>query len=199
MALLNNELAKYKIILASNSPRRRELMAGAGIDFVLADKYDVDEVWSDGMPAGEVAGYLSALKSEKCPYCLKDNEILITADTVVLLGERVLGKPVGRGEAIDMLASLSGNKHTVVTGVTLRDNIRTRTFAVATDVWFRELKLEEIEFYVDNYQPFDKAGAYGIQEWIGYVAIEKIDGSFYNVMGLPVQALYKELGDFISR
>ena len=150
------------------------------------------------LPADEVAAFLSRLKSEAYPEPLGGKDILITADTVVIADGRILGKPAGRETALDMLRSLSGRSHSVITGVTLRNGSRSRTFDSRTKVFFKQLSDEEIDYYVDRYRPYDKAGAYGIQEWIGYVAIERIEGSFYNVMGLPVQKLLTELEIFIE-
>lgn len=195
--LLHEKLRPYRLILASRSPRRRQLLAGAGIDYELAADYDVEEVYPDGLPAEEVPSYLSELKSAAYPNTLTDSDILITADTVVCLDGRLIGKPADRADALAILGRLSGHRHTVVTGTTLRTAGRQRTFAVRSDVWFRTLTDEEIMYYVDTYKPFDKAGAYGVQEWVGYVAIERIEGSFYNVMGLPMQRLYLELGEFV--
>lgn len=186
-----------RLILASHSPRRRELLAGCGLKFTLADNYEVDERYPDDLPTDEVAAYLSRLKSEAFPRELSDSEILITADTVVLLQDRILGKPSGREGAIAMLRDLSGRDHRVITGVTLRCRDRIETFDSRTEVWFKPLTDEEIHYYVDTFQPYDKAGAYGIQEWIGYVGIERIEGSFYNVMGLPVQKLIARLEKFL--
>ena len=143
--------------------------------------------------------YLSCLKSEAFPRPLTGREILLTADTVVLLDGAVLGKPEGRSEALAMLGRLSDHRHTVITGVTLRTARQRHTFSVRSDVFFRTLTDEEITYYVDTFRPYDKAGAYGIQEWIGYAAIERIEGSFYNVMGLPVQRLYVELEQFVDK
>ncbi|MDO4757808.1 MAG: Maf family nucleotide pyrophosphatase [Rikenellaceae bacterium] len=196
--LLHEKLAPYRLLLASQSPRRRELIAGCGIPFTLTAKYDCEESFPEGLTAEEVPAYLSRLKSEAYPEPLGAQDILLTADTVVILEGEVLGKPHDRGEAIEMLKRLSGNRHTVITGVTLRDQARTHTFAARSDVWFRPLSVEEIAHYIDTYRPYDKAGSYGIQEWIGYVGIERIDGSFYNVMGLPIQKLYVELEKFIN-
>ena len=196
--LLHEKLADKHLILASASPRRRQLMEEAGMRFTLAAKFECDENYPATLPAAEVASYLSALKSDAYPETLSDNKILITADTTVVVGDAVLGKPADREEACEMLRSMSGRNHKVYTGVTLRSREKKRTFAVETLVYFREMSEEEIAYYVDNYRPFDKAGAYGIQEWIGYVAIERIEGSFFNVMGLPVQRLYTELMDFIG-
>ena len=172
-------------------------MADAGLEFTLAPKFECDESYPDTLPAAEVASYLSSLKSEAYPEPLSEGEILVTADTTVVVDERVLGKPADREEACEMLRAMSGRSHTVYTGVTLRSCEKKHTFAVATLVYFREMSDDEIAYYVDNYRPYDKAGAYGIQEWIGYVAIERIEGSFYNVMGLPVQRLYTELISFL--
>lgn len=149
------------------------------------------------MPPEEVAGYLSRLKSNAYPEPLKDGDILLTADTTVLADDRILGKPADEADAEAMLRMLSGRSHTVVTGVTLRSTEQTRTFSAESRVRFRTLGDDEIEYYVRSFRPLDKAGAYGIQEWIGYVGIESIEGSFYNVMGLPLQRLYVELLDFI--
>lgn len=195
--LLHEKLADKHLILASASPRRRQLMEEAGLEFTLAPKFECDESYPTTLPAAEVASFLSALKSEAYPEPLAEGEILVTADTTVVIGERVLGKPADREEACEMLRAMSGRSHTVYTGVTLRSCEKKHTFAVATLVYFREMSDDEIAYYVDNYRPYDKAGAYGIQEWIGYVAIERIEGSFYNVMGLPVQRLYTELISFL--
>ena len=195
--LLHDKLKPYRLILASQSPRRRQLLADAGIEFVLAPRFECEESFPDTMPAAEVAEYLSSLKSEAYPEPLGTNDILLTADTVVIACNRILGKPADRAEAIEMITMLSGRDHEVVTGVTLRSAERVKSFSVVSKVRFRALLQEEIEYYVDTYRPFDKAGSYGIQEWIGYVGIEGIEGSFYNVMGLPVQRLYSELNDFI--
>ena len=195
--LLHDKLKPYRLILASQSPRRRQLLADAGIEFELAPRFECEESFPNDMPATEVAEYLSKLKSEAYPESLGANDILLTADTVVIACGQILGKPADRDEAIAMITMLSGCEHEVVTGVTLRSGERVKSFSVVSKVYFRELSFEEIEYYVDNYRPYDKAGSYGIQEWIGYVGIEGIVGSFYNVMGLPVQRLYCELGEFI--
>ena len=196
--LLQEKLKAFRVILASASPRRRELLSATGIEYTLASKFECEEFYPATLDALEVAPYLSALKSRSYPNALSYNEILITADTVVVLNGRVLGKPQNHTEAREMLASLSGSEHTVVTGVTLRSVEREHTFSSRSVVRFAELTEEQIEYYIANYRPMDKAGAYGIQEWIGYVGIEGIEGSFYNVMGLPVQRLCKELECFIE-
>ena len=196
--LLHEKLKDRKVILASASPRRRELLSATGIEYTLASKFECDESYPATLDALDVAPYLSALKSVNYPNTLGYNEILITADTVVVLNGRVLGKPQNEAEARKMLADLSGSEHTVVTGVTLRSAEREHTFSSKSVVRFAELSDEQIEYYIANYRPMDKAGAYGIQEWIGYIGIEGIEGSFYNVMGLPVQRLCKELECFIE-
>ena len=196
--LLHEKLQPYRLLLASQSPRRRELIAGSGIPFTLTEKYACEEHYPATLAAEEVPAYLSRLKSEAYPTPLQPNDILLTADTVVILDGEVLGKPKDREDALRMVARLAGNRHTVVTGVTLRTSERIETFSAESDVWFRSLSEEEIAYYVDTYHPFDKAGSYGIQEWIGYVGIERIDGSFYNVMGLPVQRVYAALAEFVK-
>ena len=195
--LLHDKLKNYRLILASQSPRRRQLLSDAGIEFTLADRFECDETFPQDMPAEDVAEYLSHLKSDAYPEPLAEGDILLTADTVVIADNRVLGKPSDRAEAIEMISLLSGCDHEVITGCTLSTATRQRSFSVRSKVPFRALDREEIEYYVDCYRPFDKAGAYGIQEWIGYVGIEGIEGSFYNVMGLPVQRLYSILKEFI--
>ena len=196
--LLHERIAARRLILASASPRRRQLMEEAGMRFELAPKFECDESYPATLPAAEVAAFLSALKSNAYPEALSDEDILITADTTVVVDDRVLGKPADREEAYEMLRAMSGRGHRVYTGVTLRSKSQVQTFSVESEVYFREMDDEEIFYYIDNYRPYDKAGAYGIQEWIGYVAIERIEGSFYNVMGLPIQRLYKELLAFIG-
>lgn len=171
-------------------------MAGAGLRFTVADGYEVEEVYPAGTPARKVPEYLARLKSDAYPRPLAEDEILITADTVVILDGVILGKPRDRADAIGMIGRLSGREHLVVTGVCLRDAHRTKSFAAVSRVTFRDLTRSEIEYYVDTYKPFDKAGAYAIQEWIGYVGVKGVKGSFYNVMGLPIQRLYVELNKF---
>lgn len=197
--LLNEKLKPYRLLLASQSPRRRELMTGCGIPYELAQQYHCEEIYPPTLSAEEVPRYLSRLKSEAYPGALAPNEILMTADTVVILGDDVLGKPHDRSDAIAMLHRLSGRRHTVVTGVTFRTAERMHTFAARSSVWLRALTDEEITHYVDTNRPYDKAGAYGIQEWVGYAAIERINGSFYNVMGLPIQKVYTELEKFLAQ
>lgn len=198
MAFLLDRIKEYNLILGSRSPRRRQLLADCGLEFSLADQYEVVEEYPRDLPADEVAAFLSRLKSEAYPEPLGGKDILITADTVVIADGHILGKPAGRETALNMLRNLSGRSHSVITGVTLRNGVRSRTFDSRTKVFFKHLSDEEIVYYIDRYRPYDKAGAYGIQEWIGYVAIERIEGSFYNVMGLPVQKLLTELEIFIE-
>lgn len=183
----------YKITLASASPRRRELLAGLDIKFTVEPNKDEKEAYSADLPHDRIPEFLARHKSETFHRPLEKDEVLITADTLVFLGESVLGKPKDRADAEKILGQLSGNTHTVLTGVCIRTLSDTRSFTAATDVTFKKLSDSEIKYYLDIYRPYDKAGAYGVQEWIGYVAITGINGSFYNVMGLPVQMLYEEL------
>lgn len=195
--LLQDRLKNHRLILASASPRRRELLAGCDLDFVLAEKFECEERYPADLEAEKVAEYLSQLKSNAYPHALGARDILLTADTVVILGDKILGKPHSEAEARAMITTLSGATHKVVTGVTLRTAERTISFSAESLVSFRTLDAEEIGYYVEKYRPLDKAGAYGIQEWIGYIGIEGIEGSFYNVMGLPVQRLYAVLKELI--
>ncbi len=196
--ILNEELKGYKLILASGSPRRKELMEAMGLDFRIADKFECEEICPDYLNTYMTAGFLSQIKSRAYVSELADNEILITADTVVMMGEKVLGKPKDRTEAIAMLNALSGKDHMVVSGVTLRNSKKQFTFTQSTFVRFKLLNESEIEYYVDNYKPYDKAGSYGVQQWLGLIGITKIVGSYYNVMGLPTEKLYTELLRFIQ-
>lgn len=172
-------------------------MKEAGIPFIQSDLHEVDETYPAGMSKFEIPVYLSDLKSYAYGQPLKASEILITADTIVWLNNQVIGKPADRSEGLNILKNLSGNMHEVITGVTLRTHIKHHSFYSHTEVWFDALSEAEIEYYFDKYKPMDKAGAYGIQEWIGYIGIKKINGSYFNVMGLPVQKLYRELESFI--
>lgn len=189
-------LGRYRILLASNSPRRRELLAGLGIEYETVSLPDIDESYPSGLKGGEIPAYISKKKAESYKSMMTEETLLITADTIVWLDGKVYGKPSDEKEAEEMLQQLSGNTHTVYTGVTLTTREKERTFTVATDVKFAELSPEEIEYYVRKYSPLDKAGAYGVQEWIGYIGVESINGSYYNVMGLPMQRLYRELLKF---
>lgn len=193
--MLSN-LSHYHIILASKSPRRRELLAGLGIEFETRVIPGIAEDYPKGLSGEEIPQYISREKANAYRDSLSDNDLLITADTIVYTGGRVLGKPHDADDARHMLKLLSGKTHQVVTGVSLTTVNAQKTFAVVTDVTFAPLSDEEINYYLTNYQPFDKAGSYGIQEWIGYIGVTRIEGSFYNVMGLPVQRLYTELKKF---
>ena len=195
--LLKEKLESFRLILASASPRRRELLAACDLEFTLADKFECEECYPADLAADKVAEYLSQLKSNAYPHALEEKDILLTADTVVILGDKILGKPHSEEEAVEMISSLSGATHKVVTGVTLRTAKQTISFSAESLVSFRTLEAEEVRYYVEKYRPLDKAGAYGIQEWIGYIGIEGIEGSFYNVMGLPVQRLYSALKELI--
>lgn len=185
-----------KILLASGSPRRRELLAMIAPDFAVAPGRDVDESYPSDIPAEKVAEYLSKVKADAYIDLLADDEIIITADTVVIIDGRILGKPAGRDDAVAMLRSLSGRRHKVVTGVTVTAKDRSISFDETTVVEFAPLSDDEIDAYVDTFRPYDKAGAYGIQEWIGAVGIKGIEGCYYNVMGLPVHTLYHRLKEF---
>ena len=180
-----------KIILASNSPRRRELLAGLGLDYEVRTLQGLDESYPEGLSMEEIPQYISRKKA--AAYTLSEDELLITADTIVYLDGEVLGKPVDEEDAKQMLRKLSGKTHQVVTGVTLTWEGRQHSFASVSQVTFAQLSEAEIEHYVTKYRPFDKAGAYGIQEWIGYIGVTSIEGSYFNVMGLPVQRLYSEM------
>lgn len=185
----------WDIILASKSPRRQHLLKELGFEFEIITK-EVEEVYPPELKKEQVAIFLSELKAKAFKGDLKENDLIITSDTIVCLGEDIIGKPINREDAINMLGKLSGNSHEVITAVTLLSKEKQHTFYDLTEVYFKTLTSEEIEYYIDNYQPFDKAGSYGVQEWIGYIAIEKINGSYYNVMGLPVKKLYEELIKF---
>lgn len=183
--------------MASNSPRRRELLCAMMPNVEVAPSREVDETYAGTMPAVDAPVYLSQIKSEAYADLATDNAVVVTADTVVIVDNRILGKPADADEARAMLRLLSGRSHQVVTGVTLRSGSKTLSFAEVTDVTFAPLTQSEIEHYVSQYRPFDKAGSYGIQEWIGYIGISGINGCYYNVMGLPLHALYRNLQEFI--
>lgn len=187
-----------KIILGSNSPRRKELLGGLDIEFTVDTGNTFEEIYDPATPHERIPEVLSEGKSYGFHRALEANEILITSDTLVLCGERVMGKPHSREEAIDMLRRLSGREHKVITAITLRDCDRCSTTSDTAVVYFKELTDNEIEYYIDQYKPFDKAGAYGIQEWIGYAGIGRIEGSYFTIMGLPVHLVYKELLNFIG-
>lgn len=184
---------KYKLILASNSPRRKELLAGLGVPFEVRVLQDIDEHYPENLPVNEVARYIAKEKADAYRRIVAADELIITADTVVIVGDEILGKPIDEADAVRMLKLLSGHTHHVTTGVCLLTAEKERCFDVTTDVTFKTLTDEEIHYYVNRYRPFDKAGAYGIQEWIGYIGVTGLNGSYYNVMGLPVQRIYQEL------
>ena len=186
-------LEKYNIILCSNSPRRRELLSGLGVNFEVRVINGIDESYNNNNSCEEIAEEISVKKADAYLKTIGDNELIITADTIVYNNGEVLGKPHTREEAIDMLSAISGKTHKVVTGVCIASKNKKKIFSVSTNVKFASLEMEEILFYIDNYSPYDKAGAYGIQEWIGYIGVEGIEGSYFNVMGLPIQRLYSEL------
>ena len=182
-----------KLVLASNSPRRKELLAGLGYPYEVRVLDGIDESYPDTLRSSEVASYISRVKAEAYRATMADDELIITADTIVCLDDQILGKPADEAEAIAMLRSLSGRTHQVYTGVALTTRTEQTDFVSCSHVTFAQLTDEEIHHYVAHYRPMDKAGAYGIQEWIGYIGVERIDGSYFNVMGLPVQRLYREL------
>jgi septum formation protein len=186
----------YHIILASNSPRRRELLSGLDLDYEVKVLPDIEESYPSALPTAEIPVYIASEKAAAYQDLMTDDDLIITADTVVVLGDEVLGKPSSLDDARRMLRELSGRTHQVITGVCLMTRKKKRCFGVTTDVTFKELSREEIDYYVEKYQPLDKAGAYGIQEWIGYIGVTGLQGSYFNVMGLPVQRIYNELKVF---
>lgn len=190
--MLNN-LKEYKIILASNSPRRKELLGGLGITYEVKTLPDIDESYPEDLDAEEIPLHIARNKADAYRSMMQPNELIVTADTIVWLDGMVLGKPKDETDACRMLRCLSGKTHQVVTGVCLTTLEKQRCFATVTDVTFAELTEEEINYYVSRYRPLDKAGAYGIQEWIGYIGVQNISGSYFNVVGLPIQRLYTEL------
>lgn len=185
----------YKIILASASPRRKELLSGLDIDFTVKVLPDLDESYPENLSGEEIPLYIARSKAEAYQTVIQSGELVITADTIVWLNKEVLGKPIDEPDAVDMLHRLSGNTHQVITGVCLTTTEWQKAFTAVTEVTFDTLTDEEINYYVRKYRPMDKAGSYGVQEWIGFVAVTGIKGSFYNVMGLPVQRLYQELSN----
>jgi septum formation protein len=193
-----NWFPNYNFILASKSPRRQQLLKSLGITFTVITK-EVDEVYSPTLSNEEIPVFLAELKSKPFLNELSDGDLLITADTVVCLGREVLGKPKDYNDAFQMIQSLSGKEHQVITGVCLASKQKSHSFYSITNVQFKALTNDEINYYISEYKPFDKAGAYGIQEWIGSIGITHIEGSFYNVMGLPIQKLYEEIKTFSSR
>jgi septum formation protein len=195
--MITDNLSKYRIILASRSPRRQQLLRQLGIKFDVIIK-DYPEEYSTIISGEETAACLAREKARLFKNEISDNEIVITADTIVWCNNRVLGKPAGAEQAVQMIRELSDNTHEVITGVTLLSSSKEKTFSVSTRVTFEKLSEEEICYYINEYKPYDKAGAYGIQEWIGLAACSRIEGSYFNVVGLPVHRLYKELKEFVK-
>ena len=189
-------LNKYKILLASNSPRRKELLFKLGLRFDVITSVEVDESYPDSLKYEQIPSYLAQKKAEAYMDIISDDNLLIAADTVVVCDDKVLGKPHNEAEARRMLMMLSGKTHDVITGVAILTRKAKKVFAVTTKVTFDKLGDDAIDYYISTYHPFDKAGAYGIQEWIGCIGVSEIHGSYFNVMGLPVQRLYRELADF---
>ncbi len=188
-------LQNWNIILASQSPRRKQLLEQLGYTFIQKSK-DTDESFSKEMPQREVAEYLSKKKAAAFEAEIQDNDLVITSDTIVLIDNQILGKPDDHKEAFEMISKLSGKNHEVITGVCLKSAHKEVSFSVSTTVFFKKLSDQEILHYIDKYKPFDKAGAYGIQEWIGLIGVDKIEGSFYNVMGFPAKAVYEAIETF---
>ena len=194
--MITDKINDYKIILASQSPRRRRLLRELGINFDIVIR-EYEEVYPDGLTGEDIARYVASNKAASFKSTISDNEIVITADTIVWCNNQVLGKPKNREDAISILKEISGNTHEVITGVSLLSKSKELTFSESTKVTFETLSEEEICYYIDKYEPYDKAGAYGIQEWIGIIACSHIEGSYFNVVGLPVHRLYRELQKFI--
>ena len=196
--MIIDKLNNYKIILASRSPRRQQLLRDLGLKFDVIIR-DYDETFPGNLGGEEIARHVAHGKAVSFKSGISENEIVITADTIVWCNNKVLGKPLNFEDAISILKEISGNTHEVITGVCLLSSFKEKTFSVSTKVTFDTLSYEDMKFYVDKYKPYDKAGAYGIQEWIGIVACSKIEGSYFNVVGLPVQRLYIELQSFILK
>ena len=186
-------ISKYNIVLGSNSPRRKELLSGLDLSFEVRTLPDVEETYPSSLWKEEIPVYLSKLKADAYKACIDDKTLLITADTIVWLDAKVYGKPTNEEDAKEMLRKLSGKTHEVITGVCLTTKEKQKSFFAVSKVKFAVLDEDEIEYYISKYKPYDKAGSYGVQEWIGYVGVEKLEGSFYNVMGLPVRMLYMYL------
>ncbi len=190
------KITDYKILLASNSPRREELLRRIDIDFQVKVLPNIDESYPSDIAVEEVAEYVAKKKANSYISQLKENELMITADTVVILDGKIYGKPINKMEAKEMLDAFSGKTHRVISGVCLTSTSKQISFSALSDVEFSKITSEEIEYYIDKYSPFDKAGSYGVQEWIGYIGVTNINGSYYNIMGLPIQRLYRELKKF---
>ncbi|SNR33645.1 septum formation protein [Lutibacter agarilyticus] len=193
--MLSEKLKNHQLILASQSPRRQELLKSLDVDFKIKIK-EVEEVYASNLKAEEITNYLAKLKAAAFENELNENEIVITSDTIVWHANKPLEKPKDKKEAIKMLQQLSNSSHKVITSVCLKSKRKEHVFFDVTKVYFKQLSLEEITYYVENYKPFDKAGGYGIQEWIGFIGVTKLEGSYYNVMGFPVHKLYEELLKF---
>lgn len=192
------KLKKYNIVLASESPRRKYLLQELGLKFKTIKRSNVKEEYPSNLSCKEIPVYLAKLKALSCADIIKSDTLLITADTIVCLNNEVLDKPENYSDAFRILKKLSGNKHQVITGICLKSNNKETTFYSQSDVYFRKLTDTEIDYYIKLYKPYDKAGSYGIQEWIGYIGIERIEGSYFNIMGLPTEQLYNELCKFIE-
>jgi septum formation protein len=194
--MINQRFEKYHLILASQSPRRQYLLKELGLNFEIRTT-NVPEVFPDGLKHEQIAVYLAEQKADSFDTSRLDAKaLIIAADTIVFIEDEILGKPGNYKEAVRMLTKLSGKRHEVITAVCLKTKSKRRTFSVVSSVYFKELSMEEIDYYIENFQPFDKAGGYGIQEWIGYIGISKIEGSYFNIMGLPVKEFYEELLKF---
>ncbi|MBE9468076.1 MAG: septum formation protein Maf [Bacteroidetes bacterium] len=189
-------LESYKIILASKSPRRQNLLKELGVDFEIVTNNNVEEIYPEDIPKHDIPVFLAEKKAQGFINKISNNELIITSDTIVLLNNEVIEKPVDYNDAVKMLNKLSGNKHTVVSGVCITTKQKQVSFSADTNVYFNHLTDDEIKYYINNFKPFDKAGAYGIQEWIGFIGVKKIEGSYFNVMGLPIHRLYEELKKF---
>jgi septum formation protein len=194
--MIVDDLNNHRIILASRSPRRQQLLRDLGLKFEVVEK-EYPETFPPGLTGDEIARYVAHSKADSFRNEIAENEIVITADTIVWCKDKVLGKPLDYEDAVRILKEISGNTHEVITGVSIFSSEKEVTFSVSTKVTFETLSEEEIKFYIDKFRPYDKAGAYGIQEWIGIIACSHIDGSYFNVVGLPVQRLYKELQNFL--
>ena len=192
------KLKKYNIVLASESPRRKYLLQELGLKFRTIKRSNVKEEYPLNLSCTEIPVYLAKLKAHSCADIIKSDTVLITADTIVCLNKEILDKPENYSDAFRILKKLSGNKHQVITGICLKSNDKETTFYSKSDVYFRKLTDTEIDYYIKLYKPYDKAGSYGIQEWIGYIGIERIEGSYFNIMGLPTEQLYNELCKFIE-
>jgi septum formation protein len=194
--MINQRFEKFRLILASQSPRRQYLLKELGLNFEIMTT-NVPEVYPENLNHEQIAVYLAEKKADSFDTSRLDAKaLIISADTIVCIEDEILGKPANYKEAVGMLTKLSGKKHEVITAVCLKTKSKRRTFSVISSVYFKELTMEEIDYYIENFQPFDKAGGYGIQEWIGYIGISKIEGSFFNIMGLPVKEFYEELLKF---